>query len=97
MIVKLAIKINAVDIPDHNIMMHKGTRPSMGGLAIFIGVAAGFIYLQPVHEHLNAIIIGACIMLITGIIDDLFELRASYKLVRQHYAAHVVVSFGLII
>src|SRR5690625_6286186 len=71
--------------------MHKGAKPSMGGLAIFIGVAAGFIYLQPVHEHLNAIIIGACIMLITGIIDDLFEIRASYKLVGQLSAALVVV------
>jgi len=97
LIVKLAIKVNAVDKPDHNRKMHKGTRPSMGGLAIFIGVAAGFIYLQPVHEHLNAIIIGACIMLITGIIDDLFELRASYKLVGQLSAALVVVSSGLII
>src|SRR5690625_7052491 len=79
LIVKLAIKINAVDKPDHNRKMHKGAKPSMGGLAIFIGVAAGFIYLQPVHKHLNAIIIGACIMLITGYIIDFFEIRADRK------------------
>ncbi|MEC5423488.1 MraY family glycosyltransferase [Virgibacillus sp. C22-A2] len=96
-IIKLALKIKVVDKPDNNRKMHNGTKPSMGGLAIFIGVAAGFIYLQPVHDQLNAIIIGACIMLITGFLDDLFEIRALYKLIGQTAAAIVVVSSGLVI
>src|SRR5690554_2066561 len=78
-IIWLANKLNVVAKPDSR-RIHHGTKPSMGGLAIFIGVAAGFIYLQPVHEQLTAIIIGACIMIITGIIDDIFEIRALYKL-----------------
>src|SRR5690625_4786917 len=78
-IIKLAKKFNVIDKPN-NRKMHKDMTPSMGGLAIFIAAAAGFIYLQPMHDQLNAIAIGACIMLITGILDDMFEFRAMYKL-----------------
>ena len=95
-IIWLAKKFNVVAKPD-NRRIHHGIKPSMGGLAIFIGVAAGFIYLQPVHGQITAIIIGACIMVATGIIDDIFEVRALYKLVGQIFAALVVVSSGLVI
>src|SRR5699024_6914893 len=57
----------------------------------------GFIYLQPVEQHLNAIIIGAFIMIITGMIDDMFHLKPLYKLAGQFSAALVVVSSGLVI
>lgn len=96
LIIRLAYKLNAVDQPN-NRKIHNGSKPTLGGLAIFIGVVAGFIYLQPVHEQMMAIIIGACIMIITGIIDDLFDLRPIYKLFGQIAAASVVVSSGLII
>ncbi|MBP2076157.1 MraY family glycosyltransferase [Oceanobacillus polygoni] len=97
LIIKLSFKFNIVDKPDNNRKMHKGAKPSMGGLGIFIGAAAGFWYLQPVSPEMNAIILGAFIMLITGIIDDIFEIRAAYKLCGQIAAAVVVVSSGLII
>ncbi|WP_373893891.1 glycosyltransferase family 4 protein [Virgibacillus sp. CBA3643] len=97
LISKLAKKLNVVDKPDNNRKSHKGARPSMGGLAIFIGAAAGFMYLEPVDEQMNAIVIGACIMVITGLLDDMFEIRALYKLAGQIAAALVVVSSGLVI
>jgi UDP-GlcNAc:undecaprenyl-phosphate GlcNAc-1-phosphate transferase len=94
---RLAVKLGAVDKPDHKRKSHNGIKPSMGGLAIFIGAAAGFIYLQPASPEMNAIILGALIMLITGILDDIFELKAIYKLIGQTAAAVTVVSSGLII
>lgn len=96
-VIKLSKKLNAVDRPDSNRKIHNGIKPSMGGIAIFIGVAAGFLYLQPVHEHMHAIIIGAVIMLLTGVLDDIFEFKALYKLIGQISAALVVVSSGLLI
>src|SRR5699024_4027321 len=74
-IMKLAIKVKAVDKPNNKRKMHQAPKPSMGGLAIFIGVAAGFIYLHLVHPHLNAVIIGACVIIITSVLDDIFELK----------------------
>src|SRR5699024_6756563 len=96
-IIKLALKLNITDKPDSNRKIHNGIKPSMGGLAILIGAAAGFIYLQPLYDQLNAIVIGACIMIITEIVDDVFEIRVLYKLIGQISAAIVVVSSGLVI
>lgn len=94
---KMAFIFGAVDQSDNNRKIHKGNKASLGGLSIFIGVACGFLYLQPMHEHMNAIIIGACIMLITGMVDDIFDLRPIYKLAGQMASALVVVSSGLVI
>ncbi|WP_249869253.1 MraY family glycosyltransferase [Oceanobacillus saliphilus] len=97
LIIRVAKKIGVIDKPDNNRKMHKEAKPSMGGLAIFIGTAAGFLYLQPATPEMNAIILGALIILITGVIDDMFQIRALYKLIGQISAAAVVVSSGLVI
>lgn len=96
LIIKITTKYKIVDEPNHR-KIHQGCKPSMGGLAVFIGAAAGFLYLQPVDPHMNGIIIGAIIMLITGILDDIFNLKPIYKLFGQTTAAIVVVASGLVI
>ncbi|MFD2628889.1 glycosyltransferase family 4 protein [Oceanobacillus kapialis] len=95
-IIKLVTKYKLIDTPDER-KNHDCAKPSLGGLAIFIGVAAGFLYLQPVSPQMTAIIIGALIILVTGILDDIFAIRALYKLAGQIGAAGVVVSSGLVI
>ncbi|QKY70408.1 glycosyltransferase family 4 protein [Lentibacillus sp. CBA3610] len=94
---KLALKLGAADIPDNNRKHHNGTKASLGGLAIFVGAAAGFLYLQPEHPQMTAIIIGALIMLATGMLDDIFDLKPYTKLAGQIAAAVVVASSGLVI
>lgn len=95
---KIAMLFKAVDQSDNNDRkMHTGSKVSMGGLAIFIGVACGFLYLQPAHPQMTAIIIGACIMVATGMLDDMFDIRPIFKLSGQLAAAIVVVSSGLVI
>lgn len=94
---KLAIKLKCVDMPDNNRKKHERTTASMGGLAIFIGAAVGFLYLQPENPQMTAIIIGAIIMLLTGILDDIIGLKPLYKLIGQTSAALVVALSGVVI
>ncbi|WP_156290927.1 glycosyltransferase family 4 protein [Oceanobacillus salinisoli] len=94
---KLAFKINATDKPDNHRKTHNSEKASLGGLAIFIGAIAGFLYLQPESPQMTAIIIGAFIMIITGMLDDIFDLKPIYKFAGQIAAAIVVVSSGLTI
>ncbi len=96
-VIKIVYKLNVVDKPDNFRKMHHGIKPTAGGLAIIIGASAGYLYLQPVYEHMPAIILGAAIMIITGLLDDIFKLKASHKLIGQATASIVVVSSGLII
>lgn len=95
-LIKIAHQLEFTDQPN-NRKIHNQSKPTLGGIAIFAGALAGFLFLQPFHEHMNAIIIGACIMLLTGFIDDIFDLKPLYKLFGQTTSAIVVVSSGLII
>ncbi|MFD1416289.1 MraY family glycosyltransferase [Oceanobacillus jeddahense] len=95
-IISVSKKLNLVDQPDHR-KQHQKAVSSIGGLAIFFGIAAGFLYLQPEHPQMTAIVIGAMIMLLTGFLDDIFDLRPGTKLLGQVFAASVVAYSGLVI
>ena len=80
---KLAIKIGAVDAPNDR-KVHTKIMPRMGGLAIFIGfVVALFIFLKPLTNEMLGIFIGGTIVLITGILDDKYQLSPKWKLLGQ--------------
>ncbi|MFD2131541.1 glycosyltransferase family 4 protein [Pseudogracilibacillus auburnensis] len=93
---KLAFKFNIVDFPNQR-KIHKKATPRIGGLAIFIGAALGLLYLQPEHVHLLEISLGALVIVITGILDDKFDIRPIIKLSGQLIAASFLISSGLII
>lgn len=93
---KLAIKFKVMDIPDHR-KIHITPTPRLGGLAIFIGTAIGLFYLQPVHEHFFEISLGALIIVITGVLDDRYQIRPLLKLFGQVLAAVILVYGGLTI
>ncbi|MFD1064429.1 MraY family glycosyltransferase [Oceanobacillus locisalsi] len=95
-IIYVSKKFNLVDQPDQR-KQHQKAVASIGGLGIFFGIAAGFFYLQPEHPQMTAIIIGAIIMLLTGFMDDIFDLRPGTKLLGQVSAASVVAYSGLVI
>lgn len=89
-----AIKIDATDKPNHR-KIHQKLMPRLGGLAIYGGFLVGLIFLQPQSPHLVPIIIGSCLIIITGVLDDLFELAAKWKLVVQIVAASIVIGGGV--
>ncbi|MFC2949135.1 glycosyltransferase family 4 protein [Virgibacillus sediminis] len=93
---KFAVVIGAVDKPDYRKKDQKPI-PRIGGLAIFAGAFLGALYLQPSHEHLPEILLGALAIVITGFLDDRFTLRPVIKLTGQLIGASFLISSGLII
>lgn len=93
---KIALKLNVVDIPNHR-KIHTTPTPLLGGLAIFIGFFVGLLYLRPMHDHYFEIMLGALVIIITGILDDKFDLRPVIKFGGQVIAATFLISSGLII
>ncbi len=57
----------------------------------------GGLYLAPEHEHLPEIVLGALVIIITGALDDRFQIKPIAKLTGQLIAASFLVSSGLII
>jgi UDP-GlcNAc:undecaprenyl-phosphate GlcNAc-1-phosphate transferase len=92
----LARKINAVDHPKSDRKIHVIPMPRLGGIAIFIGTMVSMFYFTNYPKNIViGISIGAIIIVITGILDDIYDLPATVKLVLQIIAAISVVAFGV--
>ena len=76
---KLAFKIGATDKPNQR-KVHQKIMPRLGGLAIYISFVIGVFIIQPEYPFentLNSIMIGSTLIIITGILDDIFEISQS--------------------
>ncbi|WP_449290050.1 glycosyltransferase family 4 protein [Paenibacillus septentrionalis] len=99
---KFAFFVGAIDKPNHR-KVHTRIMPRMGGLAIYLAFIISFFCVMPLIPEgmllgkdlnlLKAVLVGGTIIIITGALDDRFELSAKLKLVLQIVAACVVV-FG---
>jgi UDP-GlcNAc:undecaprenyl-phosphate GlcNAc-1-phosphate transferase len=87
-------KCGMVDVPNDR-KMHKSPVPYGGGLAIFAGFLLGFLILGKLDAKLTGFIIGAFIIVILGIIDDMKGLNAGPKIVFQSLAALIAIYFGI--
>lgn len=92
-VIKLANRMGATDKPNYR-KVHKAAIPSLGGISIFIAFIIGVMIIQPEESFHLAFILGAFIVFITGLLDDIYDLRPSYKLAGQLLAAFVVVYLG---
>jgi len=93
----LAFRIGAIDIPIDARRMHKKPTPRIGGLAIFAGFLVSTLVFCTPTAQLFAIWIGGGILIILGILDDIFRLSAIIKLAVQLCVAGIAVSFGIVI
>lgn len=93
---KFAIYIGAVDKPNQR-KVHQKVMPRLGGLAIFISMVIGFAIAQPFDDDIATwpILLGATIIVITGVFDDRFEISPRVKLLGQILAAGVVIYAGV--
>lgn len=91
---KLAIYMGAVDKPNHR-KVHSRIMPRLGGLAIYIAFLAAYLWVAPQNKLTWGIIAGGTIIVITGLIDDRFQISPKLKLLGQLIAAIVVVGSGL--
>ena len=94
---KIAFHIGATDIPtekEGHRHIHKKTMPKLGGLGIFFGFLLGYMIFGEHSEQMNSILIGSFIIVITGIFDDVCELRPMQKLIGQTAAACIIAFYG---
>lgn len=91
-----AFRINAVDIPKDKRRMHKKPIPLLGGIAIFAGFAVSVAsFANIIDNELLGVLIGSFIMVVTGVIDDKYDMPAIVKLAAQAVAAAVAIAFGV--
>ncbi len=93
----LAQRVGAVDVPKDNRRMHSHPIPRMGGLAIFFGFLLSTLVFVPLDDQYRGMLLGAVVIVVLGIFDDIYSLRASFKFVVQIVAALIAVFSGSVI
>lgn len=92
-----ATKVGAIDVPKDARRVHDHPIPRMGGLAIFLGFVLSTVLFADVNRQIQGMLLGAVIVVVVGVIDDIIQLRAIVKLVFQIAAALVAVYYGIVI
>ncbi len=95
MVISLAHKINALDVPKDARRVHKKPIPLIGGLAIFYGFIVSVLCFATIDRETMGILIGAVIIVTVGVIDDITDMKAIVKLLCQLVAAAIVVYSGV--
>ena len=95
---RISIKLGAIDYPKKR-GLHSVPIPRMGGLSIFFGFLTAMLILIPFIPDFRTLqfggfIVGAIIIVLLGMYDDVKNLRASVKFSVQLLAALIVVFTG---
>jgi len=90
----LAGKVGAVDVPKDNRRMHDHPIPRLGGLAIFLGFVIAVLLLIPLDAPKKGMLLGAVIIVVLGVFDDIHALPALPKFVVQIVAALIAALAG---
>jgi UDP-GlcNAc:undecaprenyl-phosphate GlcNAc-1-phosphate transferase len=101
---RLGMRVGLLDHP-HRRKIQMRVVPRTGGIGILFGVMAGTALLMrlagdlgvPITRELLAIFAGAVLIHVTGVLDDLLDLRPGVKLTAQIMAVGIVVSQGVVV
>ena len=93
----LAFRIGAVDTPKDDRRMHKKPIPLAGGLAVYISFSVTTLLFSEFTRELYAIWSGGTILIILGVLDDIYDLNPWIKLLGQTVAAACAISAGVIV
>ena len=91
LVIRLALRINATDDPDHR-KVHEAPIPLLGGVAITTTFVAIILLFVPFDPVVWAFLAGLAIIALTGLVDDLWHLRPLFK-----FSGEILVSLVFLI
>ena len=91
---RLAVRLQAVDVPDGVRKIHTQPVPRTGGIAMVLGAFIPVIFWIPLGSFVRAILIGVAILGMIGLVDDFSRLGYRAKFAGQIAAALVMVFYG---
>lgn len=97
-VIKFAKKFGILDDPSknkHEKVIHTTPTPRSGGIGIFLGIFVTTLIFLPLDQHLKGIILGACVILVMGFLDDIYNLNPYLRIVLGFFAAALPIAFGV--
>jgi UDP-GlcNAc:undecaprenyl-phosphate GlcNAc-1-phosphate transferase len=96
LMVHLAHQWGLVDQPSDR-KIHAHPTPRLGGVAVYLGFLGSVLLNSILPDWMIATLAAGSLLLIVGVIDDIWELPASSKLVAQLVAAGIVIATGKVL
>ncbi|MFQ5825335.1 MAG: MraY family glycosyltransferase [bacterium] len=90
----LAFRFAVLDFPEAR-KIHSSPTPLWGGLAIYMAFIMTLIFNLPIPSKILGIIVGATLLIIIGVLDDIKGLPARLRLLVQIIAALIVIKSGI--
>lgn len=97
-VIKLAWKWGLIDDPKknkHPKVIHTKPTPRAGGIAVFIAILVSSLIFLPLDKHLAAILAGASVLTLMGVLDDKYNLNPYLRLIVQFAAASIPIAAGI--
>ena len=94
MVRALASRWGVLDVPAAR-KVHAVATPLLGGAAVYGAFAATVLFNFSFSLQLKGVAVGATIVVIVGILDDIYELPARVKLLGQVMAGIVAMAYGV--
>lgn len=92
-----AFKFKVTDVPKDGRRMHKVEMPLMGGLAIYAAFVLCALIFCEIDKKIVGLILGSTLIIITGIIDDKYDMKAVFKFAMQIAAGITAYLSGIVI
>ena len=90
----VALRLKILDHPSDR-KIHTNPTPLLGGIPIFIAFTGGILANSVLDREVGAILLGASLMILTGLLDDAFTLSARLKLFCQLLATVIIILAGV--
>jgi UDP-GlcNAc:undecaprenyl-phosphate GlcNAc-1-phosphate transferase len=91
----LAFKLNILDHPKDPRKLHKQPIPYLGGAAIYASTIICMLLFSEIDKMTISIMVGGTIIFFTGLIDDMKDISAKWKMAAQIVAALVALYGGV--
>lgn len=92
-----AKKVGAIDVPRDARRMHKTPIPRLGGLAIFFGFLISVLLFGRLESQMKSILLGAVLIVLLGVADDIHPMKPLTKLAGQILAALIPACSGVVV
>src|SRR5690348_15384160 len=89
-LVPISKPVGLLDYPDAR-KRHAFATPLVGGLSIFLGMLAGWLWLGQMQKFDDIVLATSCVLVALGALDDRYGLRVSVRVVVQIAAILVVI------
>ena len=90
---KVAKRIGLVDKPNER-KHHTGQIPLIGGISIFFSLMVTLLFFSPLDENVELYIFCSTILIITGAIDDRYDISFKIRLVIQAAISLAMILIG---